>query len=63
MFFCVCLFSGLVAVLSAGVEHNLGLDWALQQLKEMGMGISNESHPHIYKVYKKYLSKSGKEEL
>ncbi|XP_012943272.1 uncharacterized protein LOC101857383 isoform X1 [Aplysia californica] len=55
--------AAMVAVLASAVQYDLTIDWALQRLKEMGMGISAESHPHIYDVYKELLPSRQRVEL
>uniref|UniRef100_A0A2C9LG27 Rhodanese domain-containing protein n=1 Tax=Biomphalaria glabrata TaxID=6526 RepID=A0A2C9LG27_BIOGL len=45
-----------VAVLTSAIQYNLTLDWALQRLKELGFGITQDAYPNVYKVYEKYLT-------
>ncbi|RUS68988.1 hypothetical protein EGW08_023250 [Elysia chlorotica] len=48
--------SALVSVLVSAIQYDLSLDWALQRLKEIGYGISAQSHPSIYDVYQEHLA-------
>ncbi|CAL1529378.1 unnamed protein product [Lymnaea stagnalis] len=57
------LRAAMVAVLTAALQYNLSFDWALQRVKELGFGLSEETYPDVYKVYKDYLLSDVRVEL